>query len=554
MRALIKNDQMDFTGGIFTSLGDLIMPPNTAKKLQNARVDKGGFQKIPGTTLLNSTALSAAISSQHRIYQGTYEKLIATSGDGMYYWDATSKLFSILRSALTESKCWSYVSYNTITYAGSGFDTPVQMVLTSDVPVISDWQFAAVSDFAASDATAIGVSDAQAVVSDCQQFVVCRERIYGLINGTNPDRVYHCANENDALSDGGILKEVYGLAKPDVWGSNLYQAFPYESTDELVRGGAELNGLLVVFTNNTITTLDTSTTIWEKIIRERNIGCVNWRTIKPFAGGIIFLAKQGVYYFNGIQAFCISEDIKPQIDNISKTYIANCFAETTETQYRLHYTSVDGAGTTNDKCLIFDTSIGDIIKAVIKGGWTGEHTSTACSASYWGAGYSDTGDLYLGDYSGYVAKVDEDAKSFYEILNTDGSRTQGNPIEWIVDTRSIDFRELGGLEIGKLFEDLFSLWIPEANYEVIVYYSINNNPDWTEIGRVSLSYTGKARGDRDDTSIYRNFIIHPLKLENESGYLAGNFINFRFYNNDKGCACNCRGIITYASQELDERR
>ena len=510
---LIKSEQFDFSGGINTSLGQLLTPPESAYKLQNAETSYGGLRKIGGSSRLNATKIGDfSITSLYRAYVGDYSMLLASAGTSMYWWRTSDSSWQVVTgmTGLSAGMPWSFTTYNTKVYATNGYNTPAKITI-SDVP----------------DAGAM-----TAPTNRCKQFIVHNEKLWAAVNATNPDQVYYCSSGTD------------GIGLPETWAVSDYWAFPNESTDERVTGIASYKKTLLGFTHNTITMLYGNTTAeFDTLPIETNIGCQNYRTIKNFDNGVMFMGKDGIYYCDGQRAYRITDDIRNEIDDINQTYWSNCHAVTDQHAYYFFYTSTASSATVNDKMLIFDTRIGDTIKGVIKGAWTGAHSISAGSAVFFGGG-TDNAELYYGDSgaTGFVHKfMDTTQTSFSASAN----------IDMDVETRDFSFRELGGLEFTKTFEELIVIAEPEGDYDITVQYKIDNDTYWTTLGTVNLAAVGKQEGDRNDTSATRTLITHPLKFNQST---SGKMIRFRLRQNGTGCQCKIKGIVINCSRSLPDRR
>ncbi len=167
-----------------------------------------------------------------------------------------------------------------------------------------------------------------------------------------------------------------------------------------------------------------------------------------------------------ITSISFPNNIQDYIDDINPTYISNAVAMTDENCYYLSYTSISGGGTVNNRTLIFDTRIGDVVNQVIKGGWTGPHTIGArCFIRYFGTG--DNGELYFGDASatGFVYKFMDDTVTSF---NT-------SAIDMDVETYDYSYKEVVRPDARKQLDMVICFAEPEVSGGNISVFYYNDN-------------------------------------------------------------------------------
>jgi hypothetical protein len=463
MTKLNTLEQRDFTGGLHTKFDAWLCPKTCATKLQNIEVSKGGFRRIGGSAKLNTTAVSSnPIKSLYRMYAGATYRLIFTCGTDIYYWHATNGATS-LKTGLTANKAWSMAMYNAYAYMVQKDHTPQK------------W------DLIASTTSAM-----TGPAVNCDKIVFWNNRAWCAINDTYPDRLYYSADGN-----------------PESWGATNYIPIPMVATDERITGLIPFLGRLCIFTDNSITLLSgNDDASWQSGLQttEWRVGCINHRTVKLLNNLVIFLGRDGIYAYDGVTAHRISDGIQNTIDDINRTYISNCCAETDEQRYYLSYTSASGGGSVNDKMIIFDTTHGLAQGGVINGAWTGPHTIGAGSLCFW-QGIVDQGELYYGDATstGFIHE-------FYDPAYKDFS---GSSMTGILETADWG----SGDPDNKIdLQECIIVAEPEGDYDVTVKYYKDNSSTATSLGTVNLASAGKRLGDRSDTSVTRTLIIHPLKF------------------------------------------
>lgn len=509
--------QEDFTGGLYKRFGTYMSPPNSSSKLQNARVDKGGFRKIGGYSALNVSAIGlSAINSLYRAYIGAKSITLATAGTLMYYYATATSNFVSCVAGLTANNPWSFITYKNgaagsdYIYAANGIDNYLRIDVSS-YP---------------SSAPTISVLSAAGTYPPypCKQLFIAKERPWAVGNTTYKDRGYYAS------------KDASGVGLPEVWNGTKYLAFPRETANFGIVGGIDWKDMPFILSERTASlVLGDNNSEFEQPIMDGGVGCVARRTIQTFGDMVIFLGWNGVYIFAGGKCHLISLNIQDYIDDINPTYINNAVAITDENCYYLSYTSTAGGGTINNRTLIFDTRIGDVIGGVIKGGWTGPHTIGAGAfMRYNGAG--DKGELYFADASatGFVYKFMDDS-----VLSFNGAN-----IDMDVELQDIDSRDVVRPDLQKQIDSVIIIAEPEASGGNLSasYYNDNNSSD-TLIGTVSLATTGKERGDKSgQNSVTRTIINHPLKVE-PTATSRVYFNKLRFRCNDTVSQCKVRKII-----------
>lgn len=119
-----------------------------------------------------------------------------------------------------------------------------------------------------------------------------------------------------------------------------------------------LLGILTVGKSNTIQKLYTDGTDpdadWEISDPFSFIGCQAPYSADNSTIGIIYLARDGLYKFNGQYSNLISEAVTPVINDISQSNFTNCWGEFNNNIYRLAYASEESGASDNNRVLILD--------------------------------------------------------------------------------------------------------------------------------------------------------------------------------------------------------
>ena len=491
---------LNLTGGLNTKIGRWLIPDNQIYQGQDADTTKGGIRKQPGTSKLSATAIGATpVKTLYRIYQNdasNTRKFVASSGTKLWLYNTSTGIFDSLATGFTTDLQWSMVYWNGKVYMTNGTDTPQKY-----------------------DLTTVAAMTGPAV--NCKEFAVSNDRFWACGNATNPNRVYFS-----------------GFSNAESWGATDYLSVPENSINGKAVGFGKLLGRLVVFCEDSIS-LIYGTDIYSFIVKttETRIGCVAPKTIKNLNGLLYFLGKDGVYVFNGVRAVKVSKIIQATIDDINQTYVTNAVAEVVGDKYILSYTSTAAGGTVNNRTLILDTSVGEVLAEDIYGSWQGPLTVGFSSFSVW-RGAGDLNEVYGGSSAsdGFVYKL------------FTGTDYAGSNIDMDVVTKDIDF---GDDAIIKYFERLTVVAEVEGDYDIVVSYATDNNSSWTTLATINLASSGVKRGTMEDGTITRNVIVYPIVF---TGNVTGYYIRFRIRQNGIGCSAVIRGMKLEAKSATQSGR
>lgn len=218
-------------------------------------------------------------------------------------------------------------------------------------------------------ATAATVNPAGYPTTNCAYAVVHKNRIWAAKSTTLPYRIYWSSlnNAEDWVTTGGYTD------LPDL--------------TQTITGLISWGGYLYIFTETNIYVLLGSTPN-DFSLRKTNsmVGAIAPRSIKVTDVGICFLARSGVYAFDGNNASKISDKIDVTIKGISKTLIQNSCAIYDGNKYWLAYSPTSSSY--NSEIAIYDILIKD---------WY-LYKGEACNISYFERAYggTDKGELYGG--------------------------------------------------------------------------------------------------------------------------------------------------------------
>lgn len=117
-------------------------------------------------------------------------------------------------------------------------------------------------------------------------------------------------------------------------------------------------GKLTVGKTNTIQKIytdgDTPETDWSISDPFSFVGCPAMYTAVNTPYGLVYLANNGIYNFNGQYSELLSDAVTPEIKDISSSNISNTYGAYFKNSYYLAYTSSSSGGTSNNRVLIMD--------------------------------------------------------------------------------------------------------------------------------------------------------------------------------------------------------
>lgn len=125
---------------------------------------------------------------------------------------------------------------------------------------------------------------------------------------------------------------------------------------------AQVLGILTVGKTNSIQKIYTDqgdtgdpATDWNVSDPFTFVGCHAMYSSVNTTKGLIYLSNNGIYVFTGQNSTLLSEEVTPEIKDISSSNISNTWGAYFKNSYYLSYTSTKSGGTVNNRVLVFDT-------------------------------------------------------------------------------------------------------------------------------------------------------------------------------------------------------
>lgn len=154
-------------------------------------------------------------------------------------------------------------------------------------------------------------------------------------------------------------------------------------------------GILTIGKDNSISKIYTTGTAdeWELSDPVSFIGCQAPYSASNYGSGLIYLARSGIYTFNGQYSQLISDVVTPEINRITSSDFENCWGIYHNNIYYLAYSSSETSVSYNNRVLLYD---------VVDDAYSIDLLNINCFTSFdsgddWGilyAGGSDVGKVY----------------------------------------------------------------------------------------------------------------------------------------------------------------
>jgi hypothetical protein len=125
---------------------------------------------------------------------------------------------------------------------------------------------------------------------------------------------------------------------------------------------AQVLGILTVGKTNSIQKIYTDqgdtgdpATDWNVSDPFTFVGCHAMYSAVNTTKGLFYLSNNGLYVFTGQNSTLVSDDITPEINDISPSNISNTWGAYYKNSYYLTYTSKKSGGSSNNRVIVFDT-------------------------------------------------------------------------------------------------------------------------------------------------------------------------------------------------------
>lgn len=357
--------------GLNSTASALSVEKEESPDLQNIDFDKfGAFRKRQGSATLNSSAFNsgAAWTSLHWLELSTdTDYLMGTCGDKLAKMDSLDGTWDDITGALTitpgNNNHFQWITFLDTALGTNGVDVPIQ------------W-------------TGTGNGSAAAVPTNLTKAK--------WIESFTPNSYYFLGNVT-----------VSGTAHPSrvYWSDLNALTFTDTNFNEVARNdGTAITGLkmlgeeLIIFKEHSIfkALFTGDRDIPFVFVRTKSsVGCVGGYSIQEVSNGLIFMAEDGFYYFDGSNSFKMSDRITATLGDMEESRFPNAVSCYQHNKNRYWSSETTSGGTTHNRNIMFDS---------YNNSWSlYRGLSANCFARVRTSGEER---IYFGDYSGFVYRAD----------------------------------------------------------------------------------------------------------------------------------------------------
>lgn len=397
--------------------------------LTGALVTRGGQARVSSTP-----ASATKVTSLFRHYKRDASKYTIFFRNQTMYYQTGVDGTAIDSNAFTATTDFSFATFNDILYYTNGTDTVSSQTMRKAATIGSNTATAPSGSPATKCKYLLASTKMRRLIAAGSSTI--GERLYGSALGNGED----WTTSNDAFSIDIVTDDGEGIT-----------------------GICEIAAGILIFKSSSVHLLtgsDPQTVAVQPI--STDVGCTSPRSIAANRTSAFFLCNGRVYQTDGAKVFDVSKKIVPTI--AAMTSLANAQGIIYKNQYRLYATP--SGGTTNTRCLVYyyDQPTADGRRP-----WT-HFDSMSVSAAAILTG--DNGELYTGDYAGYINQQDSGTTDF------------GTGITAYFDTKWDHFKEP---ERVKKFKTLWVDAEPSGSYNLSVYVSYDGSQNTTVPNTISLT-------------------------------------------------------------------
>jgi len=359
----------NFAGGLNSTSGPLNVQDNEATDLQNVDFNKfGSFVKRNGYTRLNDTALDGGVTGLHWFQEvsGT-SSMIAIAGSKIYYSTNASGTFTDITGALTitdsDEAHWNMITFNDQVGATNGTDVPIkvsnalaasEMTLPTNVTIPK--YIGAFNNY-----TFIGVPTLSGTLKHSR---VYWSNIDTLDTWTNTD-----------FNDIGLDDGAGAITGLKVLGDRLVIFKERAIYIALFTGDADIP----------FTFLKTPS----------DVGAISGQSIQEIKNGLMFLAQDGFYFFDGSNSIKMSDRITTTLETFSRSRFANAVSAYQREKNRYWCSFTTSGSTEHNRVITWDSANNAF--SVYNG-----HIANAYAIAF----ISGAERLYFGTYGGVICRAD----------------------------------------------------------------------------------------------------------------------------------------------------
>lgn len=301
----------DFSGGLNDKFDDNLIEDNQASDCQNVIATRvGSLTKRSGQAALNAGTLGGAIQGLHSFYYGSSRKLVAAANGAVYYWDTATNAFVAIKSGLHAAAFVHFATTVNYMVAFNGVDAP--------------WKWDGITVSALANAPVDG------------QFALLHMEKLFTVPTSTPSTLWWSAS-----------------FEPENWPAVNYWDIG-KGDGDVVTALVPYIGDLVIFKRYAIYIMQGSGLDDFRLdLIEPHIGAVGPRAAVVEGMRLYFVADDGIYAFNGVEAENLTRDRIPGLwSGINKGYLHKAVAG--RWNGLLWFAVPEGTDTTNNLVLVYD--------------------------------------------------------------------------------------------------------------------------------------------------------------------------------------------------------
>lgn len=257
-----------------------------------------------------------------------------------------------------------------------------------------------------------------------------------------------------------------------------------------------------------------------------SVGAVSGYSIQEVQNGLVFLADDGFYYFDGNNSYKISQRVRSTLDTFNSNRLAQACSVYDNTNNRYHCSFTMDGDSTHTKQLTWD-SLNNAF-SINKG------LNANCFARVYNSGIEQT---FFGDYSGFVYQMDNGANDMPSGVST--------AIDAYYYTKWFDFGDM----ISKKASPQVSIYYEYAAATLTFAYSY----DFESTDSYSQTFSTSA-----GTSLYGSAIYGTSTYAGSGGAVnsrhltgRGKVVRFKFANSNAGEDMAIDGFAVFANAETN---
>ena len=488
-----------FSGGLNTTTNPISLQDNEVRDIQNMNFDKfGSVKKRNGYTALNTAEFnSGAVWNSLHYFQlsSVTDYLIGTCGNKLAKQDNLDGTWDDITGALTitagSTNYMNWITFKDIAFGTNNVDVPIKWTGSGDG---ATW-------------TTVASLEKARYTESFENYVFLADVT---ISGTrHATRLYwSCINE------------------PETWNAADFNEIGYKDGADIT-GIKALGDRLVIFKEDSIWVAFFTGSSEIPFTFQRtpsSVGCISGGSIQGANNAIIFASYDGIYYFDGNNAYKVSDKINSTISGYKATQYTSIVSayQNTKNLYWAMYQTTPAANP--DRVVAYDTFNNAF--TVYK------NLAANCFAVF---NYLGEERIYFGDFSGFVYRADTGTN--------DSPLNVTTAIDAFVRTKWFHFGDL----VTKKGVPCVVIYYECTNATLTMSYSY----DLTDADDYTHSLSMACGGGLWDTAIWDTDTWGRSGGAQQRRDLTGRgrLISFRFANSTISQSLQMHGIGAYADLE-----